>query len=140
MKGLSCLLPRKSKEGKLYLGENLLAVKAFLLVTGFRIGPKPITRRLILAASPPVPDAQNPAVLNQNPPRHSYPTERFKHRWTPYGSSTLASAPPIATDSASAMDVDHEGGTSPTTQKPKKRSKITDGSKKSSKKPRSGKP
>ena len=140
MKGLSCLLPRKSKEGELYLGENYFVVGAFVVLTGFHVGPKPITRRLILAASPPVPVIQNPAVLNQNPPRHSYPAERFKHRWTPYGSSTLASAPPATTDSASAMDIDHEADTSPRTQKPKKRSKITDGPKKSSKKPKAGKP
>jgi len=105
MNGLSCLLPRKSKGGKLYLG------------------PKPITRRLILAASPPVPAAHTPAVLNQNPPRHSYPAERFTHRWTPYGSSTLDPA----------MDVD-------ASPKPKKRSKPTDGPKKASRKPRAGKP
>jgi hypothetical protein len=125
MNGLSCLLPRKSKEGKLYLGENLFRRRgAFLLVTDlFCIGPKPITRRLILAASPPVPAAHTPAVLNQNPPRHSYPTERFTHRWTPYGSSTLDPA----------MDVD-------ASPKPKKRSKPTDGPKKASRKPRAGKP
>ncbi|KAF9653233.1 hypothetical protein BDM02DRAFT_3087468 [Thelephora ganbajun] len=123
MKGFSCLLPRKSKGGKLY------------------IGPKPITRRLILAASPPTPGTQNPAMLHQNPPRHSYPAERFKHRYTPYGSSTLASVPPITTDPASAMDVDQEGNTSisPTTRKPKKRSKLTGDPKKITKRTKTGK-
>ncbi|KAF9784357.1 hypothetical protein BJ322DRAFT_981432, partial [Thelephora terrestris] len=89
MNALSCLLPRKSKDGKLHLG------------------PKPITRRLVLAASPPTPNVQSPAVLYQNPPRHSYLVERFKHRYTPYGSSTLVPAPP-ATGSSSTMDVDQE--------------------------------
>jgi len=116
MTGLSCLLPRKSEDGRLHLG------------------PKPITRRLILAASPPTPGTQNPTVLHQNPPRHSYPSERFKHRYTPYGSSTPALAP------TSAMDVDQEGDTSAaTTQKPKKRSKLAGGSNKTAKKSKAGK-
>jgi len=121
MKALSCLLPRKFQDGKLHLG------------------PKPITRRLVLAASPPTPNVQSPAVLYQNPPRHSYPAERFKHRYTPYGSSTMPSVPPVA-GSASAMDVDQEGDSPTTTQKPKKRSKPIDGQKKSTKKPKAGKP
>jgi len=141
MNGLSCLLPRKSKDGKLYLGEGFfwrLVIWAYS-TSNFRIGPKPLTRKLVLAASPPTPDTQNLAVLHQNPPRHSYPAERFKHRFTPYGSSTLTPAPPATADSASAMEVDQEGDISPTTQKPKKRSRPTDGPKRTTKKSKAGK-
>lgn len=121
MKSLSCLMPQKSKDGTL------------------RLGPKPITRRLVLAASPPAPDTKNPAVLHQNPPRHSYPIEMFKHRYTPYGSSTVVPAP-ITSDPASVMDINEEEDLITTTQKPKKRSRLVDSQKKTTKKHKTGKP
>ena len=145
MKGLSCLLPRKSKDGKLYLGEAVfskyLATRTHTVVSDCYVGPKPITRRLVLAASPPTPGTQNSAVVQQNPPRHSYPPERFKHRYTPYGSSTpIPVQQPSAADSATTMDVDQEGDAPASTQKPRKRSKLTDSQKKAMKKSKAAKP
>ena len=145
MKGLSCLLPRKSKDGKLYLGEAVfsqyLATRTRTVVSDCYVGPKPIARRLVLAASPPTPGTQNSAVVQQNPPRHSYPPERFKHRYTPYGSSTpIPVQQPSAADSATTMDVDQEGDAPASTQKPRKRSKLTDSQKKATKKSKAAKP
>ncbi|KIY46443.1 hypothetical protein FISHEDRAFT_66462 [Fistulina hepatica ATCC 64428] len=65
---LSCLLPRKSKKGKLYLA------------------PKPVARHLVLSAQPArsatlLPDA----TTYQNPPRHAYPQELLTHVFVPYG-------------------------------------------------------
>ncbi|KAG2040279.1 hypothetical protein BDR03DRAFT_915936 [Suillus americanus] len=68
LRGLSCLLPRKRKKGKLY------------------IAPKEIARHLVVSAqssraSPP----EHPSILHQNPPRPSYPKELLKHHFVPYG-------------------------------------------------------
>ncbi|KIM49608.1 hypothetical protein M413DRAFT_438785 [Hebeloma cylindrosporum] len=87
LKSLSCLLPRKSKKGKLYPS------------------PKPISHRLVVAAQAvtPTPDSSltdaDPTTQYKNPPRHSYPKEVLKHRFTPYG--TLLN--PVQDDS---MDID----------------------------------
>jgi hypothetical protein len=42
----------------------------------------------VLSASAvvPSPESGDGPVLNQNPPRTSYPKEAFKHRFMPYGS------------------------------------------------------
>lgn len=143
MESLSCLMPQKSEDGKLRLGElvpNLLfVIRIHTATPNLQVGPKPIARRLVLAASPPAPDTKNPAVLHQNPPRHSYPIEMFKHRYTPYGSSTTVPAP-ITAGPASVADTNEEEGLITTTQKPKKRSRPVDGRKKTTKKHKTGKP
>lgn len=89
LRGLSCLLPRRRKKGKLY------------------IAPKDITRHLVVStqpsrASPP----EHPSILHQNPPRPSYPKELLRHHFVPYGARLS-----INSDHAS-MDVDDqaEGG------------------------------
>ncbi|KXN83230.1 hypothetical protein AN958_01681 [Leucoagaricus sp. SymC.cos] len=72
IKSLSCLLPRKSKKGKLYPVS------------------KPIARHLIVSAQPPEPstteNASTDLTTYKNPPRHKYPPELLKHRFMPYGS------------------------------------------------------
>jgi len=74
VKGLSCLLPRKSKKGKLYAA------------------PTPIARTIVMAAQPvkPTPDPSGPSSPNarpvyKNPPRESHPQELLSHRFVPYG-------------------------------------------------------
>ncbi|KAF9453712.1 hypothetical protein P691DRAFT_719171 [Macrolepiota fuliginosa MF-IS2] len=71
LKSLSCLLPRKSKKGRLYPT------------------PKPITRHIIVSAQPPQPtspDSSTSTTMHQNPPRHKYPSELLTHQFMPYGS------------------------------------------------------
>ncbi|KAF8881287.1 hypothetical protein CPB84DRAFT_1851624 [Gymnopilus junonius] len=70
IKGISCLLPCKSKKGRLYPA------------------PKPIARHIVLSAQevkPTLdPNADSPTVY-KNPPRYSYPKEVLKHKFLPYG-------------------------------------------------------
>ncbi|KAF9239132.1 DNA-directed RNA polymerase I subunit RPA34.5-domain-containing protein [Melanogaster broomeanus] len=68
LRGLSCLLPRKKKKGKLC------------------IAPKPISRHFVIAAQPTAPTVpEHQPVIHQNPPRPSYPKHVLKHRFVPYG-------------------------------------------------------
>ncbi|KAJ8508169.1 hypothetical protein ONZ45_g9529 [Pleurotus djamor] len=100
IRNLTCLLPRKGKQGQLYQS------------------PKPITRRLVVAAQPVTPSlADAPApVLYQNPPRQSYPKELLRHRFMPFGSEVTEITEQQA--DVTAMDVD-----SPTQKKDKVHSK-----------------
>ncbi|KAG6331030.1 hypothetical protein ID866_8061 [Astraeus odoratus] len=68
LRGLSCLLPRKRKKGKLC------------------IAPKPIARHLVVSAQPtaPTPPEHSP-IVHQNPARPSYPRDVLKHHFVPYG-------------------------------------------------------
>ncbi|KAF8955562.1 hypothetical protein BDZ97DRAFT_1856886 [Flammula alnicola] len=70
IKSLSCLLPRKSKKGKLYPA------------------PKPIAYNLVVAAQAVIP-TPNPSLSSEashtNPPRFSYPQDVLKHKYIPYG-------------------------------------------------------
>ncbi|CAA7260898.1 unnamed protein product [Cyclocybe aegerita] len=70
IKSLSCLLPRKSKKGKLYPA------------------PKPIAHRIVVAAQAIIPTPPTDAGATQytNPPRHSYSKEVLKHKFMPTGS------------------------------------------------------
>ncbi|KAF5349666.1 hypothetical protein D9756_008960 [Leucocoprinus leucothites] len=78
LRSLTCLLPRKSKNGKLYTA------------------PKPISRHLIISAHPPEPTPSETAPSTttttgsatkyKNPPRQKYPSELLTHRFMPYGS------------------------------------------------------
>ncbi|PCH38631.1 hypothetical protein WOLCODRAFT_136373 [Wolfiporia cocos MD-104 SS10] len=86
VKGLSCLLPRQRKGGKLFQA------------------PKPIARHLVITAKPDVPTPAHAEdarpVAYQNPPRPRYPAEVLTHRFAPLGSLVGTS------DSQEAMDVD----------------------------------
>jgi len=118
LKRLVCLLPRKRKDGKLYLA------------------PKTISRHLVLSASPALPtppDASSdtgPVSLRQNPPRHSYPQELFKHRFVPYGSVAPKAAGGQDAVAGTEMVVDV---TSTALTKSNKRSRESDLPKKSKK-------
>ncbi|KAF9228851.1 hypothetical protein BS17DRAFT_772585 [Gyrodon lividus] len=68
LRGLSCLLPRKKKKGKLC------------------IAPKAISRHIVVSAQPVVPTVpEHQPIIHQNPPRPSYPKDVLKHRYIPYG-------------------------------------------------------
>ncbi|KAJ7063621.1 hypothetical protein C8F01DRAFT_85447 [Mycena amicta] len=68
IKGISCLLPRKSKKGRLYAA------------------PKAIARTLVVAAQEarPTLESTSPSVY-KNPPREMHPKELLKHAFVPYG-------------------------------------------------------
>ncbi|KAG2132840.1 uncharacterized protein EDB93DRAFT_893901 [Suillus bovinus] len=84
LRGLSCLLPRKRKKGRLY------------------IAPKEIARHLVVSAQPSRANLpEHPSVLHQNPPRPSYPKELLKHHFVPYGAK-----PSINSDH---MNMDDDG-------------------------------
>ncbi|KAI1791508.1 hypothetical protein LXA43DRAFT_418798 [Ganoderma leucocontextum] len=107
LRAVSCLLPRRKKNGKLYQA------------------PHAISRRLVISTRPtlPTPPASSPGsspVVHQNPPRPRHPPELLKHRFAPLGS--LA---PV--EDSTEMDVDP----APTSQ-PSKSSKTdaAEGSKK----------
>ena len=97
-------------------------------LVGF-LAPKPILHHLVVAAQAvtPTPDTSladaDRRAQYKNPPRHSYPKEVLKHRFTPYGSLLN----PVQDDS-SPMDVDDAAVEEP--QPPpspsKKRTKNTD--------------
>ncbi|KAJ7215305.1 hypothetical protein B0H12DRAFT_1154665 [Mycena haematopus] len=79
IKGLSCLLPRKSKKGKLYAA------------------PASIARTIVMAAQPvkPTPDLSGASSSSSRPvhtnlPRESYPLESLTHRFVPYGAADAA--------------------------------------------------
>ncbi|KAF7294636.1 hypothetical protein MIND_01000200 [Mycena indigotica] len=65
IKGVSCLLPRRSKKGRLYAA------------------PKAIARTLVIAAQEATPTGSMPVY--QNPPREMHPKELLKHSFVPYG-------------------------------------------------------
>ncbi|KAJ7118990.1 hypothetical protein C8R44DRAFT_854055 [Mycena epipterygia] len=95
IKALSCLLPRKSKKGKLYAA------------------PTPIARTVVMAAQAvkPTPDPANAATPNappvyKNPPRESHPKELLTHSFLPYG-ATVGSAE--EGEVTTPMDVDKDG-------------------------------
>ncbi|KAJ6630273.1 hypothetical protein B0H10DRAFT_2207957 [Mycena sp. CBHHK59/15] len=95
IKGISCLLPRRSKKGKLYAA------------------PKPIARNIIMSAQAvkPTPDPANADAPNarpvyKNPPRESHPRELLTHKFMPYGSA-MGDADDDSGDAA-AMDLDSE--------------------------------
>ncbi|KIK96680.1 hypothetical protein PAXRUDRAFT_825703 [Paxillus rubicundulus Ve08.2h10] len=68
LRGLSCLIPRTKKGGKLCMA------------------PKTISRHIVISAQPTVPTVpEHQPVVHQNPPRPSYPKAVLKHRFLPYG-------------------------------------------------------
>ncbi|KAH8980788.1 hypothetical protein EDB92DRAFT_1899627 [Lactarius akahatsu] len=97
LNGLSVLLPRKQKGGKLFLA------------------PKSVARHLVVAARPAEPmrrDAASDPVTFQNPPREAYPDEALTHRFRPYGD--LGDPPPAPPEDQLDLGVDdrhaEEGG------------------------------
>ncbi|KAI0927870.1 hypothetical protein AcW1_005281 [Taiwanofungus camphoratus] len=94
IKGLSCLLPRQKKGGKLYQA------------------PKPIARHLVVTARPALPTLESSleqstsnsaSPVCKNPPRPRYPRELLKHRFMPLGSLAPTAD---SVDSPESMDVD----------------------------------
>ncbi|KAH9056787.1 hypothetical protein EDB87DRAFT_1566059 [Lactarius vividus] len=89
LNGLSVLLPRKRKGGKLFLA------------------PKPVARHLVIAARPAEPTrnsvASDPATF-ENPPREAYPDEALTHRFRPYGDP--GDPPPPAPEDQMDLGVD----------------------------------
>ncbi|KAF8191621.1 hypothetical protein K438DRAFT_1590853 [Mycena galopus ATCC 62051] len=98
IKGLSCLLPRKSKKGKLFTAP-------------------PIARTVVMAAQPvkPTPPegastfSSNGKPVHTNPPRESHPIELLSHRFVPYGAADATEGSERGPERATTpMDVDAE--------------------------------
>ncbi|KZV60424.1 hypothetical protein PENSPDRAFT_759998 [Peniophora sp. CONT] len=92
MFGMDVLLPRQKKGGKLYQA------------------PKPITRHLVITASPAQPDAPKleegvEEIVYKNEPRQNYPLELLTHRFLPTGSE---SARPLPGTSTAPMVLDDD--------------------------------
>ena len=118
LRSLSCLLPRKTKDGKLYLGMQRIIhhfytshTSSFTLVPSF-LAPKPISQHLIVSAhlsklSTSEGESALPnSLVHENPQRQRYPPELLKHRFMPYGSltnSTLRSKADKPTSNAITM-------------------------------------
>ncbi|KAG5351048.1 hypothetical protein C0989_008181 [Termitomyces sp. Mn162] len=108
VKALSCLLPRKTKNGKLYPA------------------PKPIARHLVVSAQAvaPTPDpaSTSPAQIQPytRPPRENYPKDVLTHSFQPYGSLSGKS------EDKNKMDVDVPAvvSSSPTLQKKAIRGRV----------------
>ncbi|KZT74032.1 hypothetical protein DAEQUDRAFT_285788 [Daedalea quercina L-15889] len=112
LKRLSCVLPRKSKGGKLYQA------------------PKPIARHIVVTAKPevPTPAADSEVVFN-NPPRPQYPLEVLKHCFMPLGALAPTGAPSTVDVDSALVPID----ASQTTDAPPKRKRKGDGETKKSK-------
>lgn len=86
VKGLSCLLPRKSKGGSLFQA------------------PKSIARHIVVTtkAELPTPDPSSgsdaASPVYKNPPRYRYPPEVLKHRFMPMGSLVRTIGTPESMD------------------------------------------
>ena len=134
IKSISCLLPRKSKKGRLYPGKSFTKFFWTSNYIPFLSAPKPITRHIVFSAQEvkptPEPDV-DPTTTYKNPPRHSYPKEVLKHRFLPYGaySKNHDEANAQEGEDTSKMDIDDvlDGPTPGQPRSPKKkRSKDTD--------------
>nr|GAT56479.1 predicted protein [Mycena chlorophos] len=94
IKGISCLLPRRTKKGKLYAA------------------PRAIARTLVVAAQEAAPTpAESTPTTYKNPPREIYPQERLKHAFVPYGAGFKK--PEEGAEEVEKMEVD----SSPTKEK-----------------------
>lgn len=114
IKGLSCLLPRQKKGGKLYQGKKLARRGFFtiLMLPLKTLAPKPIARHLVVTARPALPTLESSleqstsnsaSPVCKNPPRPRYPRELLKHRFMPLGSLAPTAD---SVDSPESMDVD----------------------------------
>lgn len=106
MKGLSCLLPRKSKGGSLFQGAFNSASTSADVVAYFRFAsaPKSIARHIVVTtkAELPTPDPSSgsdaASPVYKNPPRYRYPPEVLKHRFMPMGSLVRTIGTPESMD------------------------------------------
>lgn len=111
IKGLSCLLPRKRKGGKLYpgLSRKHPLYKRYSLLNCPPLAPNPIARHIVLTSKAPIPspieklEATSAPNIYQNPPRPSYPEAVLKHQFKPYGSVVIPNDEPTV---AEDQDVD----------------------------------
>ncbi|KAJ7765762.1 hypothetical protein B0H16DRAFT_1524299 [Mycena metata] len=88
VKGLSCLLPRKSKKGKLY---NAPAIARTLVMSAQSVKPTPDPARAVY----------------KNPPREVHPKELLTHKFVPYGAAgEVADANANAARATTPMEVD----------------------------------
>ena len=146
VKNLSCMVPRKKRDGRLFPGtfsERIPESLDFSANLRYTV-PKITTRHIVLSAQPSSPDVSVPEGENvdmswstgQNPPRPSYPKELLKHRFMPYGSLAPSK------DHASSMDVDSQHDVPPLVSqqpeeekavKPKRRKSEGEATKKSKK-------
>jgi hypothetical protein len=94
LNGLSVLLPRKRKGGKLFLGTYGMqdpSACVVLMRTTALPAPKPVTRHLVVTVRPAEPtrpapgDAVSDPATFENPPREAYPDAVLTHRFRPYG-------------------------------------------------------
>jgi hypothetical protein len=139
VRGFTCLLPRKKKNGKLYKGTLHLGPSVAFLIFAtifLRIAPKPIARHLVLSAQdviptpdPSVPVAADSARTHQNPPRQSYPEEALKYRFMPYGSLVANDDATSAHEMDIDMEVDGEKGIERGDETPGKKLKDSKGKK-----------
>ncbi|KAG6375826.1 hypothetical protein JVT61DRAFT_2684 [Boletus reticuloceps] len=108
--GLTPLLPRKRKKGRLYIGKPCLCVSSGLRVPFLyshlslppppactrahapRSAPKLVVHHIVVSARPPTATLPAPTDIDQpqtvpyrNPPRTSYPKEMLTHAFVPYG-------------------------------------------------------
>ncbi|KAH7905190.1 hypothetical protein BJ138DRAFT_1165247 [Hygrophoropsis aurantiaca] len=107
--GISCLIPRRRKQGRLYGA------------------PKPIARRFVITAPPVVP-SEHEHITHQNPARPSYPKEILKHRFIPYGAET-ESTPALPAVDDIEMDDPIPKGESISTRKQESKGKEPKGKK-----------
>lgn len=132
LKRLSCLLPRKSKGGKLYQGAHCASTLQ-RLDSKPSAAPKPIASHIVVTAksavATPAEDADEQEAIYKNPPRPRYPLEVLNHRFMPLG----ALAP---TDAPDAMDVDQPAPAIPSQDAdvPPKKKRKGDGASKKHKK------
>lgn len=147
IKSLSCLLPRKSKNGNLYPGKTVSSKKKektprsfhdliyfdLLKLTTLLLAPRPIARHLVVSAQAAAPTPSVPIHPYTQPPRESYPKEVLTHSFKPYGSLSDA-----RTQDEGGMDVDvRSAPTSSATHAKARRAKV--GSPEMDKKKKKGK-
>ncbi|KAH7928156.1 hypothetical protein BV22DRAFT_1083499 [Leucogyrophana mollusca] len=110
LRGLSCLLPRRKKQCKLYTA------------------PKPIARHIVISA-PPVTPSEHEHITHQNPPRPSYPKEVLKHCFIPYGAQQESAAALPTADDVEMDDPTPEGKSTPAGKGKEHKTKESKGNK-----------
>lgn len=106
MLGLSCLLPRRKKGGKLFLCESLRM--EYLKCPDDIAAPKPIARHLVFSAqtSLPTPDPSSSESVSPNnalsSTRYKHPPHLLKHRFIPTGG--VQADYPVIPDGAMEVD------------------------------------
>ena len=86
LRGLACLLPRKKKGGKLYVGKKgypRLSPRSVRSYIRTSTAPKRVSQHIVISARPTPPERQS--TVHKNPPRPSYPKDVLKHSFVPYG-------------------------------------------------------